>query len=92
MSTPAANFDIVIDKSSENEVREKAINKLPSTMVEKNVEELGVVKRDGKLQILDLVWAFMFGFRRSYNSTADETLFPAASLAPVRLPLWKPSY
>ena len=58
---------------------------LPSTMLEEHAEELGVVERDGKLQIPALVWAFVFGFaagesrtlaafRRSYNSTADKTL------------------
>ena len=56
-------------------------------MLEEHAEELGVVERDGKLQIPVLVWAFVFGFaagesrtlagfRRSYNSTADETLSP----------------
>jgi putative transposase len=54
-------------------------------MLEDHAEEHGVVERDGKLQIPALVWTFMFGFatgerrtlagfRRSYNSTADETL------------------
>jgi len=54
-------------------------------MLEEHAEELGVVEREGKLQIPALVWAFVFGFaagesrtlaafRRSYNSTADETL------------------
>jgi IS4 transposase len=56
-------------------------------MLEEHAEELGVVERDGKLQIPALVWAFVFGFaagdsrtlaafRRSYNSTADKTLSP----------------
>ena len=56
-------------------------------MLQEHAEELGVVERDGKLQIPVLVWAFVFGFaagesrtlagfRRSYNSTADETLSP----------------
>jgi len=54
-------------------------------MLEDHAEEHGVVEREGKLQIPALVWAFVFGFatgerrtlagfRRSYNSTADETL------------------
>jgi putative transposase len=54
-------------------------------MLEEHAEELGVVERDGKLQIPALVWAFVSGFaagesrtlaafRRSYNSTADKTL------------------
>jgi len=47
-----------------------------------------VVERDRKLQIPAFVWAFVFGFaagenrtlagfRRSYNSTADETISPS---------------
>ena len=50
-------------------------------------EKLGVVERDYKLQIPTFVWAFVFcfaadesrtlaGFRRCYNSTADETISP----------------
>jgi len=59
----------------------------PSEFLEEHAEELGVVERDRKLQIPAFVWAFVFGFaagesrtlagfRRSYNSTADETLSP----------------
>jgi len=60
----------------------------PSEFLEKHAEELGVVERDRKLQIPAFVWAFVFGFaagesrtlagfRRSYNSTADETISPS---------------
>ena len=59
----------------------------PSEFLEEHAEELGVVERDRKLQIPAFVWAFVFGFRlrrsqtlagfrRSYNSTADETISP----------------
>jgi putative transposase len=59
----------------------------PSEFLEEHAEELGVVEREGKLQIPILVWALVFGFaagesrtlasfRRSYNSTADETISP----------------
>ncbi|WP_434530116.1 IS4 family transposase (plasmid) [Haloarcula sp. NS06] len=59
----------------------------PSEFLEDHAEELGVVERESKLQIPVLVWAFVFGFaagecrtlasfRRSYNSTADETISP----------------
>ncbi|SMP08564.1 hypothetical protein SAMN06265347_10334 [Halobellus salinus] len=59
----------------------------PSELLEEHAEELGVVEREGKLQIPVLVWALVFGFaagesrtlagfRRSYNSTADETISP----------------
>ena len=59
----------------------------PSEFLEEHAEELGVVERDRKLQIPAFVWAFVFGFaagesrtlagfRRSYNSTANETISP----------------
>jgi putative transposase len=59
----------------------------PSEFLEEHAEELGVVERDGKLQIPILVWSLVFGFaagesrtlagfRRSYNSTADEPISP----------------
>ncbi len=48
----------------------------PSEFLEEHAEELGVIERDRKLQIPAFVWAFVFGFRRSYNSTADETISP----------------
>ncbi|MDL0131018.1 IS4-like element ISH8A family transposase [Halobacterium salinarum] len=59
----------------------------PSEFLEEHAEELGVVERDRKLQIPAFVWAFVFGFaagesrtlagfRRCYNSTADETISP----------------
>jgi putative transposase len=59
----------------------------PSEFLEEHAEELGVVERDRDLQIPVLVWAFVFGFaagesrtlagfRRSYNSTADEMISP----------------
>ena len=60
----------------------------PSEFLEEHAEELGVVEREGKLQLPVLVWALVFGFaasesrtlagfRRSYNSTADETISPS---------------
>jgi len=60
----------------------------PPSFLEEHAEELGVVERDRKLQIPAFVWAFVFGFaagesrtlagfRRSYNSTADETISPS---------------
>jgi len=60
----------------------------PSEFLEEHAEELGVVERDRKLQIPAFVWAFVFGFaagesrtlagfRRCYNSTADETISPS---------------
>ena len=59
----------------------------PSEFLKEHAEELGVVERESKLQIPVLVWALVFGFaagesrtlagfRRSYNSTADETISP----------------
>jgi putative transposase len=60
----------------------------PSEYLQKHTEELGVVERDGKLQIPVLVWALVFGFgtgesrthagfRRNYKSTADESISPS---------------
>ena len=59
----------------------------PSDFLEEHAEELGVVEREGKLQIPVLVVAFVFGFplgvsrtlagfRRTCNSTADEMSSP----------------
>ena len=59
----------------------------PSEFLKEHAEELGVVERDRKLQIPAFVWTFVFGFaagesrtlagfRRCYNSTADETISP----------------
>ena len=59
----------------------------PSEFLGEHAEKLGVVERDRKLQIPAFVWAFVFGFaagesralagfRRCYNSTADETISP----------------
>ncbi len=60
----------------------------PFEFLKEHAEFLGVVERDRKLQIPAFVWAFVFGFaagesqtlagfRRSYNSTADETISPS---------------
>jgi len=54
-------------------------------MLKDHAGEHSVFELEGKLQIPTLVWAFVFGFatgesrtlagfRRSYNSTDDETL------------------
>ena len=71
--------------ASSSQIVNRLTTLFPSTMLEDHAEEHGVVEREGKLQIPALVWAFVFGFatgesrtlagfRRSYNSTADETL------------------
>ena len=63
----------------------------PSVALEDHAEAVGVIEREGKLQIPPLVWSFAFGFatgesrtlaafRRSYNSTADESLSPSICL------------
>ena len=60
----------------------------PSEFLKEHAEELGVVERDRKLQIPAFVWTFVFGFaagesrtlagfRRCYNSTADEAISPS---------------
>ena len=48
----------------------------PSEFLEEHAKELGVVERDRNRQIPAFVWAFVFGFRRSYNSTVDESITP----------------
>jgi hypothetical protein len=59
----------------------------PSEFLKEHAEELGVVERNREMQMPALVWSFVFGFaagesrtpagfRRSYNTTADETLSP----------------
>jgi len=37
----------------------------PSEFLEEHAEELGVVEREGKLQVPVLVWALVFGFAAS---------------------------
>jgi len=57
-------------------------------MLEEHAEEVGVIERDRDMQMPPLVWSLVFGFttgesrslagfRRSYNSTADEPLCPS---------------
>jgi len=66
-------------------IERRLTNFLPSEALEDHVEAVGVVEREGKLQIPPLVWSLAFGFataraerwqvfRRSYNSSADETV------------------
>ena len=72
---------------SSRRIERRLTTLFPSTALEDHAEAVGVVERDGKLQIPALVWTFVFGFatgesrtlaafRRSYNSTADEPLSP----------------
>jgi len=74
-------------ETSPNIIERRLTNLLPSEALEDHAEAVGVVEREGKLQIPPLVWSFAFGFatgesrtlaafRRSYNSSADETLSP----------------
>ena len=75
------------DKDSSSRTMRRLTTLFPSEFLEEHTEELGVVERDRKLQIPAFVWAFVFGFaagesrilagfRRCYNSTADETTSP----------------
>jgi putative transposase len=41
----------------------------PSEFLEEHAEELGVVERDGKLQVPVLVWALVFGFAAGESRT-----------------------
>ncbi|MFC6720498.1 IS4 family transposase [Halobacteriaceae bacterium SHR40] len=74
-------------EASSDVIEQRLTNLLPSEALEDHAEAVGVVEREGKLQIPPLVWSFAFGFatgesrtlaafRRSYNATADETLSP----------------
>jgi IS4 transposase len=74
-------------KASSSDVERRLTNLLPSGALEDHAEAVGVVERDGKLQLPPLVWSFAFGFaagesrtlagfRRCYNATADEPLSP----------------
>jgi len=74
-------------EASSSRIMRRLTTLFPSEFLEEHAEELGVVKREGKLQIPVLVWALVFGFaagesrtlagfRRSYNSTADEPISP----------------
>ncbi len=62
----------------------------PSAALEDHAGAVGMPEREGKLQLPPLVWSFAFGsrpwrsrtlvaFRRSYNSTADQSLSPDGS-------------
>jgi putative transposase len=73
--------------TSSDEIERRFTTLFPSGALEEHAEAVGVVKRDGKLQIPPLVWSFAFGFatsesrtlaafRRSYNSTAGQSLSP----------------
>ena len=75
------------NETSSSRVMRRLTTLFPSDLLEEHAEELGVVERDGKLQMPAFVWSFVFGFaagesrtlagfRRSYNSTADKTLSP----------------
>jgi putative transposase len=75
------------NEASSSRLLRRLTTLFPSEFLKEHAEELGVVERDRKLQIPAFVWAFVFGFaagesrtlagfRRSYNSTADETISP----------------
>jgi len=77
----------VYTEASSDVIEQRLTNLLPSAALEDHAEAVGVVEREGKLQIPPLVWSFAFGFatgesrtlaafRRSYNATADQTLSP----------------
>ena len=72
---------------SSDVIERRLTNLLPPEALEDHAEAVGVVEREGKLQIPPLVWSLAFGFatsesrtlaafRRSYNSSADKPLSP----------------
>jgi len=77
----------VSNNPSSGQIERRLTTLLPSTALEDHAEAVGVIEREGKLQIPPLVWSFAFGFatgesrtlaafRRSYKSTADKPLSP----------------
>jgi len=77
----------VHNETSSTDVECRLTNLLPSEALEDHAEAVGVVEREGKLQLPPLVWSFAFGFgaaenrtlagfRRCYNATADKPLSP----------------
>ena len=75
------------DEPSSNRIERRLTTLFPSTALEDYTEDLGVVERDSKFQIPEMVWALVFGFAtgesrtlaafcRAYNTTADKTLSP----------------
>ncbi|ELY62439.1 IS4 family transposase [Natronococcus jeotgali] len=75
------------NEASSHEIERRLTNLLPSEALEDHADSVGVIEREGKLQLPPLVWSFAFGFaagesrtlaafRRSYNSTADKSLSP----------------
>jgi len=77
----------VSNTPSSDPIEHRLTTLFPSAALEDHAEAVGVIEREGKLQIPPLVWSFAFGFatgesrtlaafRRSYNATADESLSP----------------
>ena len=50
--------------ASSNVIEQRLTNLLPSKALEDHAEAVGVIEREGKLQIPPLVWSFAFGFAR----------------------------
>ncbi len=49
-------------EASSHDIERRLTNLLPSESLEDHAEAVGVVEREGKLQIPPLVWSFAFGF------------------------------
>ena len=49
-------------KASSRHIERRLTNLLPSEALEDHAEDVGVVEREGKLQIPPLVWSFALGF------------------------------
>ena len=67
-------------KASSDVIEQRLTNLFPSEALENHAEAVGVIEREGNLQIPALVWSFAFGsatgesrtlaaFRRSYRVT-----------------------
>jgi len=49
-------------ETSSHHIERRLTNLLPSEALEDHAEDIGVVEREGKLQLPPLVWLFAFGF------------------------------
>ena len=76
------------NEPSSRRIERRLTTLFPSEVLEDHAEDIGVVERNRDLQAPPLVWSLVFGFtagesrsladfRRSYNSTADNTLCPS---------------
>jgi len=59
----------VYNDASSSRIMRRLTTLFPSESLEEHAEELGVVEREGKLQVPVLVWALVFGFAAGESRT-----------------------